>query len=812
MMTCGGRAGFLILALCGSAPLLLHCGGSDAIQAGSGVTEVAGAAGETGGQGGAPSAHAGTGGKAPSSNAGSGAGEAGAPLTAGAHLRVTPKSAEFVGAIGAKVPASTFTVSNLGTDPTGALSIDLSGTGFTLSADQCSNAILPAGGSCTVGVGFYSGTAVANVSGRLQASADPGDASAVELSGSAVSAAHLTLAPAPNSNIAFGDVLVGEHRSQQFIVTNTGVQTSSALRVALTGVGFAVEAPGVGGCVFEQAALAGGASCVVTVSLAPVAHGPLLGGLAVSAGTGGAPEPLSLTGNGVVPVTLSVDVPSKDFGILEVGVASSTTTLKLSNDGDLPTGTIARTVSPELSVGAGCTSLAAHASCQLDITFKPAASGARSAVLTLSGTSGKALVVKATAEGRYRLTVVRPGAAAGRVTSTPAGIDCSAPNGPLCSALFADGPVQLGARTTNGSNAFFSGWSGGSCAGRAVDCAVAFGSPTTVGAAFSPLINNLIFVTHDKYVTTLGSATAYDAKCNLVATAAGLNNATANGYVALVSSPTSLARSRLGTARGWVRLDGRPFADAQTSLFGSQQVFNPIRFEETGQFTPYVALTGSLVSGQLGDSCSGWTSSAGTFSVADPGGGPYTWGGTALSGGGGLPCTSTAPLICMGTTMNAVVAPPVISGRKIWLSTTAFTIGAGGTPDQKCQAERPSGVTQAIAFISTTTQAASSLLSPATSYLRPDGTLVATGAQLATASDLESGIWQSAGGLYEIAAAWTGSTTPSALGTSTCGDWASTVAVGVVGAVVGPTNNFWWSNSTLPCNEAGRLYCLQTAP
>jgi hypothetical protein len=372
--------------------------------------------------------------------------------------------------------------------------------------------------------------------------------------------------------------------------------------------------------------------------------------------------------------------------------------------------------------------------------------------------------------------------------------------------------VLLSARTTNGSNAFFSGWSGGGCTGPTADCSVPFSSATAVTATFSPMTNNLIFITHDSFATTLGSAAAYDAKCNLAASAAGLNNATANGYIAFISSPTSLATARLGTARGWVRLDGRPFADTQTSIFTNQQIFNPVRFDETGQAPDEVTLSGTQSNGQLADSCSGWTSTAGNYAGGNPNYGPYYWDGIFSTTTGQAPCTLPNRVLCMGITRIAAVAPPVISGRKIWLSSTTFVPGSGGTPDQKCQAERAAGVTTAVAFLSTTTKAAASLLSPTTSYLRPDGTLVATGAQLASDSNLESGIWQTATGLYEHDfSTWTGSASVSALAPSACGNWTSTVGMANYGFPVAPDSS-WWSSGTTPCTYAEQLYCLQTAP
>lgn len=77
------------------------------------------------------------------------------------------------------------------------------------------------------------------------------------------------------------------------------------------------------------------------------------------------------------------------------------------------------------------------------------------------------------------LTVVKRGSGAGRVTSSPAGLDCA----PSCVASFLTGErVTLTAAATPGS--LFSGWSGGGCSG-AAPCTVLIGPDTRdVSAVF----------------------------------------------------------------------------------------------------------------------------------------------------------------------------------------------------------------------------------------------------------------------------------------------------------------------------------------
>ncbi len=76
------------------------------------------------------------------------------------------------------------------------------------------------------------------------------------------------------------------------------------------------------------------------------------------------------------------------------------------------------------------------------------------------------------------LTVVKSGAGAGTVTSSPAGISC----GDACTAELAPGPISLSAAPSAGSE--FTGWSGGGCSGTGT-CQVTLGADTTVTATFA---------------------------------------------------------------------------------------------------------------------------------------------------------------------------------------------------------------------------------------------------------------------------------------------------------------------------------------
>ena len=79
----------------------------------------------------------------------------------------------------------------------------------------------------------------------------------------------------------------------------------------------------------------------------------------------------------------------------------------------------------------------------------------------------------------FDLTVAKAGAGSGTVVGTPSGINC----GDACVATYTAGRVVT-LTATAASGSFFSGWSGGGCAGTD-PCVMAGNTPVTVTATFS---------------------------------------------------------------------------------------------------------------------------------------------------------------------------------------------------------------------------------------------------------------------------------------------------------------------------------------
>lgn len=420
---------------------------------------------------------------------------------------------------------------------------------------------------------------------------------------------------------------------------------------------------------------------------------------------------------------------------------------------------------------------------------------------------------------RARLTIVTNGT--GTVTS-PSGINC----GSSCSVLLNVGTqVNLQAVTTNGSNAFFSGWSATDCSGPARSCTVTVTADRTVTATFSPMTNNLIFVSSATFPSNLGGVAAYDAQCNRIASAAGINNSGGNAYVAFMADSTATLRDRIDqNVRGWVRVDGKPFATTLNALFDNKAVLNPPIYDELGGRSLQIleVFTGMAADGRVTRTCANWTAGAtGNAQTGTPIGGPGVWAAVAEE-----PCNGNPQRIyCAGIERTAPLIPVAATGKRIWVTPPALVPGSGSAPDGLCFSSRPAGVGAAVALLARVARPAGEVLDPAARYVRPDGQVVGTGQQLLDFANaqtaIESGIWQSGDGVYIVleeggrVPVTTGGGRLNEIGAveTTCNDWtdpAGRWANGILSFV----NGQWWQNRSdnlcVPDDPLGfRIYCVQ---
>jgi hypothetical protein len=598
----------------------------------------------------------------------------------------------------------------------------------------------------------------------------------------------------PESRVHVGGVGIGETVTRPVQVVNRSSEPVGVRAELWTGEedGFSID----GGC---DAALEPGERCELGVSFSATAPGERMGTVLLTTHRGETVT-LELVGEGLAPGSLVASESSFIFGELEVGVGTASHRFVVRNGGGTATGPlqIVLLAEGEFLLEHDCPeSLGPGASCNLDATFAPTTAGPRNGFITISEGGVRLPSLGMHGVGLARVTVTTVGQ--GRVSAE--GLAC---DGDTCSGLYYPA-VTLQAEPTSGW--FFTGFAPARCGANSRCVVRVDGGPIPIAltANFREMRENLIFGSAERYPANLGGLAAYDATCNGLASAAGINDAAGSAFIAAMSDGTESLRERLGAARGWVTMDGLPFADSVEALFEDEQVLNTVVHNELGASASFRWMTGTEADGSSSDAhCEGWTSLIGETRTGTVAGGPRVWLANERS-----PCSTIYSILCMGRTRSVPVAVDVAVGKQIWETRTPYLPGSM-TPDQKCQGERPAGVAQGVAFVSYTSRPASSVLDPEATYVRPDGVVIGTGAVLATGA-IRTGPWLNADGLPGEPGdrIWTGAVSATSVADSNCEDW-TTGSMSVV-SFAGPqgVSSPLFTSGAVPCSEAHRIYCVE---
>ena len=187
------------------------------------------------------------------------------------------------------------------------------------------------------------------------------------------------------TSLSFPSTAVGSTAAIQTVtLSNTGTSD-------LTGI--AITISGTDASSFKETDTCGtdlgaASSCVITVTFKPaVAGASLTATLSIADNATGSPQTVALTGSTPVPaVTLSPT--SLTFASSLEGVAATPQVITVTNSGGAAltiTGvTISGTNPTSFSETNTCSSVAASATCAITVTFKPAATGALSATLSIA--------------------------------------------------------------------------------------------------------------------------------------------------------------------------------------------------------------------------------------------------------------------------------------------------------------------------------------------------------------------------------------------------------------------------------------------
>jgi hypothetical protein len=315
------------------------------------------------------------------------------------------------------------------------------------------------------------------------------------------------------------------------------------------------------------------------------------------------------------------------------------------------------------------------------------------------------------------LTVNVSGDGHGRISSLPAGISCP----DACTASFLVGTkVTLSATRNAGST--FSGWSG---ACTAEPCAVTLNDNADVSVTFTDAAagHNFVFVTSTaKPIEQLYPLTVADAVCNSSAKTAGLPGT----YVAWLSTSTVNAVTRLGTKRGWVRVDGLPFADRVADILAGK-IYYPIALAENGRETQFEVISGTRADGTVGENCNDYMDRTQTMGALYANHPATTRNWTE---GFDWDRSHQFSIYCFGVDNDKPLDPPSATGRIAFVSRTMFTpmMGLAGA-DALCTSDAMLGGLpgQYLALMATpTASAASRFTAQDKPFVRPDGVQLTT--------------------------------------------------------------------------------------
>ena len=273
-------------------------------------------------------------------------------------------------------PVRTVTLSNTGNGPLRVGAVTVSGD--FAETDTCANATLTSAQSCTISLSF-SPTRAGSRSGTLVVTTDSNGTAAsagiVALQGNAQASFSIVLTP---TLVNFGAVAVGTSGPVQNItVSNTGSGSGGIGAATVTG-DFSIRGNTCGTSLATQT------GCTVSLVFTPTGSGARTGSFSIATDAG--VQTASLAGTGTLPATDTLAPLSLNFSGSTVGTASAAQSVTLTNNGDVPLLLVSASVtSGEFTAVNSCgTSLAAHSTCSIRVSFAPKSVGSQIGTLVIS--------------------------------------------------------------------------------------------------------------------------------------------------------------------------------------------------------------------------------------------------------------------------------------------------------------------------------------------------------------------------------------------------------------------------------------------
>jgi uncharacterized repeat protein (TIGR01451 family) len=309
-----------------------------------------------------------------------------------------PTSLTFTSqAQGTTSPVQTVTLTNSGNAAMSITGVSITGTdaGDFAQTNTCpvSPATLAANANCVISVTFKptaTGARTANVSVADNAAGSP---QTVGLAGTGAAANTPLVGLAPTS-LTFASTTIGSTTAAQNItLTNTGTAALTITGVSITGANPGDYAQ-TNTCPVTPATLAANANCVISVTFKPTATGARTASVSIADNATGSPQTAGLAGTGAATNAPAVTLAptSLTFASQNVGSTSAAQSVTLTNSGNAAltitgftiTGTNAGDYAQTNTCPVTPATLAANANCVISVTFKPTATGVRTASVSIA--------------------------------------------------------------------------------------------------------------------------------------------------------------------------------------------------------------------------------------------------------------------------------------------------------------------------------------------------------------------------------------------------------------------------------------------
>jgi hypothetical protein len=193
----------------------------------------------------------------------------------------------------------------------------------------------------------------------------------------------IPLASLSSTSLNFGNQLVGTaSATEKVTLSNPSGPALTISSIAVTGTN-ATDFSQTNTC---GTGLADGASCTITVTFKPAQSGPRTASVTITDNAAGSPQPIGLSGTGLVSGPNATPSPSSlTFATQLVGTSGSAQSATLTNYGTTALSITSIAASGDFSQTNTCgSSLAAEASCTISVTFKPTQRATRTGTLSIT--------------------------------------------------------------------------------------------------------------------------------------------------------------------------------------------------------------------------------------------------------------------------------------------------------------------------------------------------------------------------------------------------------------------------------------------